>query len=200
MGNTVQKIASLLIISCIIFSCSLQAQTTFGLKGGVNFPSWKVSLNGVDINTSSSTTYMIGSFLNYPLSDNVSIKPELLYQVMGSKYDTSSIVQNYIAVPVLFKFDITDLLFVEAGPQLGILLGASAKSDTTVKKSDFKSTDFQFIFGGGIKLTQNIHSGFRYGYGLSNILSSNNTSLFQGEGMNATLKNNSLSVFLSYAF
>jgi len=200
MGNYLQKLAGLLFLAAILSINNLQAQTTLGLKGGVNFPSWQVSMNGLDINTSKSTKFLVGGFLNYPLNESVSIQPELLYQVMGTKTDTSSIEQNYLTIPLLFKFALTDLLSIEAGPQLGILLGAASKTDTILSKKDFKATDFQFVFGGGINLTEKIHAGFRYGYGLSNIMSNSNTSLFEGAGLNSSIKNNSFSIILSYTF
>ena len=198
MGNYIQKILGLILIATLLSTSQIQAQTTFGLKGGVNYPSWKISLNGLDVNTSKSTKYVVGGFLNYELNESVSIQPEILYQVMGTLAD--SIDLSYISIPLLFKFALTDILYVEAGPQFGLLLGASSKSDTAVKKTNFKTTDIQFVFGGGIKLTEKIHAGFRYGYGLSNIMSSTSTIAFQGTGLNSTIKNNSLSVVLSYAF
>ena len=198
MGNYIQKILGLILIATLLSTSQIQAQTTFGLKGGVNYPSWKISLNGLDVNTSKSTKYVVGSFLNYELNESVSIQPEILYQVMGTMAD--SIDLSYISIPLLFKFALTDILYVEAGPQFGLLLGASSKSDTAVKKTNFKTTDIQFVFGGGIKLTEKIHAGFRYGYGLSNIMSSTSTIAFQGTGLNSTIKNNSLSVVLSYSF
>ena len=198
MGKYIQKILGLILIATLLSTSQIQAQSTFGLKGGVNYPSWKISLNGLDVNTSKSTKYVVGSFLNYELNESVSIQPEILYQVMGTMAD--SIDLSYISIPLLFKFALTDILYVEAGPQFGLLLGASSKSDTAVKKTNFKTTDIQFVFGGGIKLTEKIHAGFRYGYGLSNIMSSTSTIAFQGTGLNSTIKNNSLSVVLSYSF
>jgi len=198
MGKYIQKILGLILIATILSTSQIQAQTTFGLKGGVNYPSWKISLNGLEVNTSKSTKYVVGGFLNYALNESVSIQPEILYQVMGTMAD--SVDLNYISIPLLFKFAVTDILYVEAGPQLGVLLGASSKSDTSVKKNNFNTTDLQFVFGGGIKLTEKIHAGFRYGYGLSNILSSTSKVEFQGTGLNSIFKNNSLSVVLSYTF
>jgi hypothetical protein len=195
MENYIQKIFGLILIATLLSTSQIQAQTTFGLKGGVNYPSWKISLNGLDVNTSKSTKYVVGGFLNYELNESVSIQPEILYQVMGNMAD--SIDLSYISIPLLFKFALTDILYVEAGPQFGLLLGASSKSDTAVKKSNFKTTDIQFLFGGGIKLTEKVHAGFRYGYGLSNIMSSTSTNAFQGTGLISTIKNNSLSVVLS---
>ena len=75
MGKYFQKIIGLFIVAAILSISNLKAQTTFGLKGGVNFPSWQVSLNGIDIHTSKSTKFLVGGFLNYPLNETVSIQP-----------------------------------------------------------------------------------------------------------------------------
>ena len=42
MGNYIQKILGLILIANLLSTSQIQAQTTFGLKGGVNYPSWKI--------------------------------------------------------------------------------------------------------------------------------------------------------------
>ena len=131
-----------LLMSCFVVCLfHANAQTTFGIKAGLNLASVKISALGMQISTTNKTGMVVGGFLNHSINETISIQPELLYQQMGAKVDGSTLNMNYISIPLLLKYSITDNFNIEAGPQFGLLM--SAKADGDDAKDDFKSTDFQ---------------------------------------------------------
>jgi hypothetical protein len=172
-----------------------KAQTSFGLKGGFNLASVKIAVAeaGISVSTTNKTSFVIGGYLNHPLTESLSIQPELLLQGMGFKFEGETLNSNYISLPVVFKYAITKAVNVEAGPQIAFLM--SAKSMGEDVKDAFKSTDFQLVFGGGINFTNKIQANVRYGIGMSNISASDNSTF--GNGIKT--KSSALSIGLSYS-
>lgn len=187
----------ILLSLCVSLFIASKAQSTFGFKGGINLASVKLAFPeaGLSINTTNKTSFVLGGYLNHPLNESWSIQPELLFQGMGTNFMGETLSANYIAIPVVFKYAISKTLNIEAGPQIGFLLSAKVQSEDV--KSSFKSTDFQFVFGGGFNLSKKVQANVRYGVGLSNISAetANNSSF--GNGVSA--KNSALSFGLSFS-
>ena len=172
-----------------------KAQTSFGLKGGFNLASVKIAVAeaGISVSTKSKTSFVIGGYLNHPLTESLSIQPELLLQGMGFKFEGETLNSNYISLPVVFKYAITKAVNVEAGPQIAFLMSAKVMGEDV--KDAFKSTDFQLVFGGGINFTKKIQANVRYGIGMSNISASDNSTFGNG----TSTKSSALSIGLSYS-
>lgn len=156
----------------------------FGLKGGVNLSNFTGDYRGL----SSRVGFQFGGFMEYSLSEKFSIQPELLYSSQGAKLKDSSFDSsyenktnvNYLNIPVMFKYYVVDKLSIEAGPQIGFLIGGKTKDDVTFvggekysqsynSKDDFKTLDFGLNFGAGYDFTEKISLGLRYNLGLANI-------------------------------
>jgi opacity protein-like surface antigen len=116
----------------------------------------------------------------------------------------SKLALNYINIPVMAKYFVTEELSLQAGSQLGILLSATDTSDLTTNfpgqansskstdvKSSVNSTDFAFNLGAGYNITENIGVDLRYSLGL--------TELNKVSG-GTTIKNNVFSLNLGYKF
>lgn len=89
----------------------------------------------------------LGFFLEYGLSRNFSVQPELLVSTQGGKLETkeeyfsnltneverASLTQTtnltYINLPVMFKYHINDKIDIEFGPQIGYAISAKADLD-----------------------------------------------------------------------
>lgn len=108
-------------------------------------------------------------------SGKIGIQPELYYNSVGAKEDdptagTTTLKLDYISVPVLFRYNFTDMIHLLVGPQIGIL--ASAKAVNGGNSSDFKdsvnSSDFSGVVGLGADFGP-FNAGLRYTTGLSNI-------------------------------
>jgi opacity protein-like surface antigen len=91
-----------------------------------------------------------------------------------------TIKADYLNIPLMLKYGVTDKLFLEFGPQLGFLLSAKSKIEETYDgetyseeqdiKDSFKSIDFGLNFGVSFDVAENIMIGVRYNLGLSNII------------------------------
>ena len=141
-----KKLFTLTIASCFLTIASF-AQTSFGVKAGVNTSSWKgdatrslndlmAATNGY-LSTGSRTGFYAGGFAEIPVGNKFSIEPGLYYsqkgyQVKGElaidKIDflgasaTATLQSHYIDMPVLVKAEVARGLKIYAGPQLSYLV------------------------------------------------------------------------------
>ena len=144
---------------------NLNAQDVkFGVKGGLNF----ASIYGDDVPKSPEVTaFHFGVMAEIPISDKFSFQPELMYSGQGYALDKNTVELNYINVPLMAKYYVTNKFSAEVGPQMGFL--ASAKNESLDIKDQLKNTDFGLNFGLGYKLDSGLNFGARYNIGLSNI-------------------------------
>jgi hypothetical protein len=195
MKVTACKKLALLVLAVSSFGAA-SAQVQFGVKAGANISTF----TGNDATGVSSQVGFVGGVLvNLPLSGMLSLAPELVYSGQGAKASSSgtdfNIHANYINVPILLKYTSSVGLYGETGPQIGFLMSAKVKSGGVSQddKSDYKSTDFSWVFGVGYLTTANIGIDARYNLGLSNIEASNGTNT-------GTLKNAGFQIGLFYLF
>ena len=171
---------------------------TFGAKAGINI----ANLDVTDANIDSRTSLHLGVTAEFEISDTFSIQPELLYSAQGAtssdtddgfnvvgnpvRYDSENKWKlNYIQIPIMAKFYVSEGLSLEAGPQIGFLAsaeidedetetdltsGVSSSTSTTIDAKEIvKSVDFGLNFGLGYKLDSGLNFALRYNLGLSNI-------------------------------
>jgi len=125
-------------------------------------------------------SFNAGALIKAPLTDALSVQPEVVYSGQGIKGDGGKLALNYINIPVLLTYTMPQGLFFQTGPQLGILLSAKAKGDdgtTEDVKDAFKTTDFAWVFGTGF-LIPDVNFGFnvRYNLGISSLGKEGGTS------------------------
>ena len=190
------KKSILLFLTGISFMAA-SAQIQFGLKAGANF----AMLTGSGVTGAKTLVgFHGGGLVAIPLFMDFSLQPEVVYSGQGAKGtdDTGAefkVTQNYLNVPVLFKWNHSSGFFAETGPQVGILLSAKDKQGSTTidAKSAYNSTDFCWVFGIGYLINSaNIGIDARYNLGLSNI------SKYSSNGM--TVKSSVIQVGLFYLF
>ena len=170
-----------------------------GLKGGFNNPNTPFGSSAPNGSVSSAWVhygFAGGAWVALPLTKSVSLQPELLYSQMGGSsifpvsppqwYDFYSLTNDYVAIPVLLKAHIKEVLAIYAGPQFGFLTKAKASIFRGVTRSniDFKDSmsKTDFGFAGGIQLFPHgrIHADARYIYGVKNIWESKGGDYFNG--------------------
>lgn len=169
----------------------------FGAKAGVNLA------NLVGDFTDDSKMLMgfhVGGVAEFAITEDFFVAPELLFSMQGNKFEyeesvtfmgmTASVKEegklklSYIAIPVMAKYQVFDGLTLEAGPQIGILMGAKQEYDSTVSLNgevvesesgsedvkEFMSTmDLGLGLGLGYRMTNGLFFQARYNIGLSNI-------------------------------
>src|SRR5690554_2970881 len=165
----------------------------FGAKAGVNLA------NIVGDFTDDSKMLMgfhVGGVAEFAITEDFLVAPELLFSMQGNKFEyeesetfmgmTASIKEegklklSYIAIPVMAKYQVFDGLTLEAGPQIGILMGAKQEYDSTVSLNgevvesesgsedvkEFMSTmDLGLGLGLGYRMTNGLFFQARYNIG-----------------------------------
>lgn len=140
----------------------------FGIKGGLNISSI-TNVNEVD--ASALVGFHIGLFGEFMISDKFALQPEILYSTQGAQLDDGVIKEDlkldYINIPLMAKYYVTDSFSLELGPQIGFLVAADADGEDV--KDLFETTDFGLNFGAGYNVTENIVLGIRYNLGLTKL-------------------------------
>ena len=166
----------ILTLSVLTLAFSAFAQNiSGGLKAGLNFANQDISSSGISLDTKSKLGFQAGAFLTVMFNEKMGLQPEILYSMQGSELDIDgsdgTFNFNYLNIPVLFRYNITDMINLHAGPQIGMLLSAELESDgdTEDVKDSFKGSDFGLAVGGGVDLPMGLGFGARYTFGLSKI-------------------------------
>jgi len=155
-------------------SAFAQQEVKFGPKAGVNFS----NISGLD-NAEMKTGFHVGAVAEIKFNEKFSIQPEVLYSAQGAKftYNNSEVKWNndYINIPIMFKYYLVDGFSVEAGPQVGFLTKAEQEgtfggyTGTSDVKDNYKSVDFGVNFGLAYDLSSGLFVNARYNLGLSKI-------------------------------
>ena len=179
----------ILVAVIAIFSLvGVNAQTSFGAKAGLN----SATLIGDVDGNKSLIGFNAGVFAEIPLADSFYLQPELLYSTQGTDDYLNlkdKLNLDYINLPIMFKYDVANRFYLEAGPQIGFLV--SAERDGVDVKDIFESTDFGANFGLSYGFTENLFAQARYNIGLSDIDKSE---------LNDKVSNAALSFSLGYKF
>lgn len=158
----------LILLGILIGLPTLQAQENFriGAKGGVNLANIVGEGHSGDLRTS----FHLGMLAEIPLSEKFYFGPEILYSSQGSK---NRYKLDYIQIPLMAGYYITEGLIVDVGPQIGFL--TSSKVDVLVAgdnihlKDYLSNFEYGVNFGLGVKLGNGFLFQGRYNLGLANI-------------------------------
>lgn len=146
----------------------------FGAKAGLNLS----SITGDNTEDFKRITdFHFGVMAEWKISDKFALQPEVIYSKQGADTNINSegiISLNYLNIPLIAKYYVTEKWSLEAGPQIGFLL--STKGGSINYKDALKSTDFGMNFGVGFKLNNGLNFGARYNLGLFNIIDVNGVS------------------------
>jgi opacity protein-like surface antigen len=183
----------ILIVLVMIGGLSLKAQISLGLKGGTSFSSIQIKESSYNMKSTSDnrTGFLLGGYATISMSEKLKLQPEFLYQGMGGSIDNVTFKNEYISIPVLIKYGITNNFYLEVGPQISLLVSSKAAGEDI--KDAFKSSDFQVLIGASLNLTEKIGAGVRYGMGMSNISSNSFSS-----DLNTDIRNKAFMVMVSY--
>ncbi len=152
----------------------------FGIKGGLNLANF-TNENGTEYKMKPDIH--LGILVHIHLNKMFAVQPELLFSGQGTKFNTGNsdfrYSLNYINLPVLLQLMTESGIRFETGPQVGVLVGAKAKSggNSVDIKDNFKSTDFAWVFGIGYITPKKFGFDFRYNLGLADITKATSSNI-----------------------
>ncbi|MEO5945830.1 MAG: porin family protein [Chitinophagaceae bacterium] len=159
--------------SLLLLTNFVKAQhTNYGLKAGYNSSSVQIS-NGTDYKGKSGLH--IGGLAHIHVTSHFAVQPELVFSMQGGERTNSKLKMNYINVPVIGQFMVSDGFRLQTGPQIGFLVSAKQKvGDVEVDiDNSFSSVDFSWVFGAGYIFKSGFGIDARYNLGLSNVSDDN---------------------------
>ena len=175
-NETMKKLLSLVACVTLISYGAMAQGVSGGLKLGLNLANQTISsteIDGFTVSPSFRPSLHAGGYLTAMLSEKFGVQPEILFSGQGYKQNGGTLALNYITVPVLVRYNFTELFSVHAGPQIGVLMSAKAKADggdDEDMKDMMKSTDIGVAIGVGIDLPMGLNFGARFVKGFSNVL------------------------------
>lgn len=148
---------SILFFSLLAIQVNAQDVVKTGAKGGLNFATMS---DGYD----TRTGFVVGGFAKFGIPDSpLSIQPEVMYSQQGGKVDNNEVRIDYLQIPVLFKFALSQRGTVEpnlfAGPYAGLRILAEQEGGTggllggsSNIESQTEQVDYGLSLGGGIDI------------------------------------------------
>lgn len=183
----------------------------FGIKAGFNLTSLHGKEKGAYKDLESLKTYHAGAYAQFRISDKFSFQPEILFSRKGFKAQSfdpmngqpSGIKEetrlNYLQVPLLLVYNITDNISVHAGPQHSTIMSIRYQGqEHDVSNAAFGKLEYGVV--GGIEARIGpARLGARYDLGLSDIYN-NIQDLGVGYGAYDRVKNSVFQVYLGIGF
>lgn len=143
----------LLLAAFLLAGTLSQAQDMkFGAKAGFASLSGKLTVAGASASASDSG-FFVGAFADFPFSEKLSFKPEVLYVAVGDL--------NQIQLPLHLKYNVAEGFGILAGPNVAFL------SDVA---DGFKSLNYGVDLGASYDITENLVVDARYNLGLANLV------------------------------
>ncbi len=183
------KKITLTLLGLVAFSTTALAQqeVKFGPKAGINL----ANLSGDIEDNKMLIGFHVGGFAEIKFNDKFAIQPEILYSAQGTKMDFSETIMgityaaeadtklNYINVPIMAKYYITENFAVEAGPYVGFLMSANSKGSSSAAginieydediKDELSTIDFGLGIGASFNMDNGFFIGARANFGLTTV-------------------------------
>ncbi|KIA90766.1 porin family protein [Kaistella jeonii] len=178
------------LVGAIALFGAMNAQT-FGLKAGMNVSNLSNSTDAAK----SKVGFYAGVLMNAPIAEKFSIQPEVLYSSKGAQSDGGDVKLNldYISVPVMFQYNATPSLYLEAGPEFGFIISAKLKvgGGTMDVKDTFNGFDLGIGLGAGYYFIPSVGINARYVAGVTDVVKNN---------PDTAVRNNVFQIGLTYKF
>jgi hypothetical protein len=173
---SMKKMYVLMVVTLFSFGLFAQEAPVWGIKGGLNFATWNPAEKSLRDVVDPRIGFHLGVIAHNHLTHKIAIQPELQFSSQGTErengandYDNR---MSYINLPVMFQYMFNNGFRVEAGPYVGLLVGAKDVYDdgrSNDAKDEYKGVDA----GVGLGLNYLTYSGFgiggRYNFGLVNV-------------------------------
>ncbi|WP_303312347.1 porin family protein [Hymenobacter sp. BT730] len=188
----------LLLLAGLAGTAQAQSNVSLGLKAGGTLASFV----GKQARSGGYTPgFHAGIFANIGFTNMLAFQPELLYSQKG---DYQELIPNpadnklsYVDVPLLLHVNAGGLFF-EAGPQLGFLVSAKEKYNTTTydRKSSYNPFDLGYVTGLGYQRKRGLGIGLRYNGGITNIEKATTSG---STTVQRNIRNSAFQLYLTYS-
>ena len=159
-----------LVVLLAAMTVAAQAQVKFGVKGGLNLTSMKLSKDIVD--KSNQAGFFIGPTVKFTLPVvGLGIDAAALYDQRNAKVADETVKQKSIQIPVNVRYGFglgsSASIFILAGPQFGFNVGdkdfSSVDSATqTISNMTLKSSNLSANVGLGLMLLDHLQVSANY--------------------------------------
>ena len=105
-----KRIIAAVVLALFLNSSKVEAQTDFGIKGGVNITFFKITEGGFGQNPETDLGYYGGVYVDFKIDNGFHIQPELLY--IGIQEF------KFLNAPIYLKYDIDTNFHILVGPSL----------------------------------------------------------------------------------
>ncbi|MCC9166465.1 porin family protein [Pontibacter harenae] len=179
-----------------LFSGAFSHNSGFGFKGGVNF----ANMAGGDReavwgSTDYMTSFHAGAFAQFSFNNSFSLQSEVLYSRKGfERQDTATYRFDYIEVPVLAVFNITENFSIHAGPQASLMILAR-RENQEVLMEPYNTFDYGIAAGAEARFGR-FRLGGRYNRGFADLRKEDDA----GQSINQDIKNNVFQIYLGVGF
>ncbi|MDB5263695.1 MAG: hypothetical protein JWQ14_2978 [Adhaeribacter sp.] len=169
--------------------------TGFGIKGGLNFSDVR-DADG-NANLEAKTSYHVGAFAQFSITDWFSLQPEVLYSRKG--YDSTGVTRklDYFDVPLLLVFNPLDNVSFHVGPQVSLLMTVKDGDKEINKEDSYQSLDYGVVGGVEARLSF-FRVGARYNLGLREIYQDTYRDI--ATNINRDIKNGAFQVYVGVGF
>lgn len=175
-----------------------------GLKAGMNYSISSITDFG-PATFKNKKGMNTGLFLDYKISEKLTLRPEFLYSSLNIDYKIGALVdlsgnqlsqefngtnkERYIDLPLLIKYHLIDKLNILVGPQFGFNINDDNRvviDDNDISRNTKAKDQFNFSgnFGLGYDLTNQIGLDIRYNFSLIETNGFKNSSI----GLNIDFK------------
>lgn len=179
------------LCAALLMAAAAQAQVSYGIKAGLNFPKLKFSGDNASITSDASTNFHVTGYANIFAAPNFAIQPGLSLQGKGGKFSDGDIFEieegsgtinlMSLEIPVNAVYYIpagtAGSVLVGAGPYLGYNISGNGKSGNVSEdiefgseQGEFKRVDYGINFLAGFKISNGLLINAGYGLGLGNVV------------------------------
>lgn len=162
----------------LISVAAAQTPTRFGIVGGLQSSTIRFSSSGVNLNTSGKFGIHLGGVAEVPLTEQIMLRPQLLYSMKGGTINGNTASFSYIELPVhaVYKIETGNgKVFGGLGPYFGFQAGATDEEGDKI--TEFNGIDVGLSLLGGYELTEKkLAFNLFYNSGLANIYKSSSSS------------------------
>lgn len=174
-------LTTIVAVAALFVAAPAQAQTSFGLKAGLNVTNMTLSSEEL-LSASNRAGFFVGPTVKFTLPIvGLGVDAAVLYDqreanLKGNTGETTTITQRSINIPINARYTIGlgDMagVYLAAGPQFGFNVGdtdfslAGLTSSSTYENYTLKKSNFSINVGGGVQLMNHLEIGVTYNIAL----------------------------------